>query len=118
MLRRYGVSIEELEQLLIKQQDRCAICKRRWQECVPAKRVRYEKTFLQHLCIDHDHVGGNVRGLLCNACNTAIGLFGEDAQRLESAIDYLRQGRTSADRAAEVHRLARDSFPGSESACP
>jgi hypothetical protein len=45
--------------------------------------------FLQHLCVDHDHANGNVRGLLCNACNTAIGLFEEDVERFATAAAYL-----------------------------
>ena len=45
--------------------------------CGRCKRVRHEVTFLQYLYVDHDHRTGRVRGLLCNACNTAIGLFEE-----------------------------------------
>jgi Recombination endonuclease VII len=42
------------------------------------------------LCIDHDHQRKTIRGLLCNACNTAIGLFEEDLDRFEAAAIYLR----------------------------
>jgi hypothetical protein len=69
----------------------CAICRQPWRACAPAKRARYESTFFQHLCIDHDHRNGNVRGLLCNACNAAIGFFEEDEQRFAEAVSYLRR---------------------------
>jgi hypothetical protein len=49
--------------------------------------------FLQHLCVDHDHRSGHVRGLLCNARNTAIGLFEEDTRRFEAALAYLSESR-------------------------
>jgi hypothetical protein len=88
--RRYGVSIETLELMLKDQRGCCAICRRPWQECPSAKRVRYETSFLHHVCVDHDHALGRVRGLLCNACNTAIGLFEEKPERFSSAMDYLR----------------------------
>lgn len=90
-MRRYGVSIEMLELLLKDERGRCAICRRPWQECPPAKRVRYEASFFHHVCVDHDHGLGKVRGLLCNACNTAIGLFEERPERFENALEYLRQ---------------------------
>jgi hypothetical protein len=90
-MRRYGIALEHLEQMLRDQAGCCAICMRPWQNCVSAKRVRHEVTFLQHLCIDHDHRSGKVRGLLCNACNTAIGLFEEDLNRFQLAMAYLRK---------------------------
>lgn len=87
--RRYGLSIDGLERLLERQQGACGICRRPWLACPPAKRTKFEQHFLQHLCIDHDHKTGQIRGLLCNACNTAIGLFEEDIFRLTGAIAYV-----------------------------
>jgi hypothetical protein len=87
--RKYGVSMPFLEALLDRQCGRCAICMKRWQNCAPAKRVQHEVVFLQYLYVDHDHRNGNVRGLLCNACNTAIGLFEESRERFSAALSYL-----------------------------
>jgi hypothetical protein len=96
MRRKYGTGIEDLKKILREQADCCAICLRPWLACVSAKRSRYEKLFLHHLCVDHDHRSGTVRGLLCNACNTAIGLFEEDLQRFENAVAYLRRHHAAA----------------------
>jgi hypothetical protein len=43
------------------------------------------------LHIDHDHETGRLRGLLCHGCNTAIGLLGDDPERLRRAINYLNE---------------------------
>lgn len=40
-------------------------------------------------CIDHDHVTGNIRGLLCNSCNKAIGLLNDNPNLCKSAVIYL-----------------------------
>lgn len=95
LLRKYGISLEELETLLNKQQGRCAICQKHWRHCVVAKLPRYEVMFLHYLYVDHDHAKGSVRGLLCNGCNTAIGMLEEDPVRLKAAIDYLQGSRGS-----------------------
>ena len=46
------------------------------------------------VCIDHCHITGQVRGGLCNSCNTALGSFRDDKQRLESAVGYLSMARS------------------------
>lgn len=42
------------------------------------------------LVVDHSHVTGAVRGLLCSACNTGLGLFKDSPVRLRNAIEYLK----------------------------
>lgn len=40
--------------------------------------------------IDHCHTTGNIRGLLCDLCNKGLGLFKDDTNLLQNAINYLR----------------------------
>lgn len=75
---KYGITLEEYQNLLKEQENKCAICKR--------EEVQ--------LCIDHDHVTGKTRGLLCHACNRAIGLLKENEQILINAINYVNRYKT------------------------
>lgn len=84
--------MDHLLEMLEAQNGRCAICHKIWAECKAAKRVRYEAMFLHYLYVDHDHQSGRVRGLLCNGCNTAIGMFEEDPSRFDAAASYLKKG--------------------------
>lgn len=80
--------MEFLQTLLAEQNERCAICDRHWSECEPAYKAR---TFLNHLCVDHDHRTIHIRGLLCNNCNTGLGVFEENYGRFLNAMSYLRR---------------------------
>jgi hypothetical protein len=74
--RRFGITQDEYEFLLTRQGGVCAICKRP----PPVK---------GHLAVDHNHITGQLRGLLCRACNTALGSFNEDRETLAEALRYL-----------------------------
>ena len=78
--RVYGLSDEQYRQMIDDQRGLCAICER-----VPAKRGRKHRLFV----IDHDHTTEQVRGLLCDSCNLAIGHLDEDIERLYAVIEYL-----------------------------
>jgi len=77
--KKYGLSVEAYDALYEEQKGACAICSQ------PFKSTR-------DCNVDHDHVTGEVRGLLCHDCNTGIGSLGDDIQRLELAIAYLKGG--------------------------
>src|SRR6266508_7031334 len=69
------LSVAEYDALLESQGGGCAIC-----GDVPKGR----------LVVDHEHETGRVRGLLCSACNVALGFFKDDPRRLASAANYLQ----------------------------
>ena len=77
-LRRYGLTQADADRILAAQGGCCAIC----HVMKPGGRGSWH--------VDHDHVTGRVRGLLCHKCNTGIGLFGDNPMMLEVAVRYLR----------------------------
>ncbi len=78
--RRYGINIKEYNELLELQGGKCKICN-------TDKPGRATDKFFT---IDHCHKTLKVRGLLCHKCNTALGLFDDDIERIEIAINYLK----------------------------
>lgn len=74
--KEYGLTVEDYEAMEIEQQGLCAICQR---TCDSGRR----------LAVDHDHVTGLVRQLLCARCNGGIGQFRHDTELLTRAIAYL-----------------------------
>lgn len=85
-LRIYGISLEEYNKLLEKQNYVCAIC-----HCPEkAKSQRKDREF-KLLSVDHCHTTGKVRGLLCQRCNISIGHSGDNIIILEKMITYLKE---------------------------
>lgn len=81
----YGITPEQYEAMLTAQDGKCAICG----EGEPAAHGRTGRQF--RLSVDHDHSTGRVRGLLCQKCNRAIGLMGDNTETLRRALDYLER---------------------------
>ena len=70
--RAYGLSKEGYDALVESQKGHCAIC-----------------NGMSSLDVDHDHITGEIRGMLCRPCNTALGLFRDSPDNLKKAIAYL-----------------------------
>lgn len=75
----YGLSIENYKRMNQSQGGRCAIC--------GGTQSRGDSD--AGLVVDHDHVTGAVRALLCNLCNTGLGAMRDSPEIMLSAIDYL-----------------------------
>lgn len=77
---KYDITLEEWEVIFTEQNKRCAIC-----GSTDPKSPGWPT--------DHDHVTGQVRGILCSECNGALGLFHDDVEILQAAIEYLSASR-------------------------
>lgn len=80
LVKNYGITLDQYNQILIKQNNVCAICLK--PEANRSKRYK-------NLATDHHHVTKKVRGLLCNKCNRAIGLLGDSIDIALNLTEYL-----------------------------
>ena len=90
--RDYGITYEQYISMIKRQGGACSICGE--QETVVTKGT------LRKLSVDHDHVTGKIRGLLCTGCNQALGLFQDNIDILISAISYLKNAKYAERRIA------------------
>lgn len=82
--RRYGLTVQQYEDMLRAQNNRCKICR---------------EEFTEQPCIDHRHdETKRVRGLLCLGCNSAIGMLREKPENFFAAFNYLEDDRLGIDR--------------------
>lgn len=79
-LKKYGLTVEQYNEMQEKQSGRCAICNQ------PEEQDR-------RLAVDHCHATGKVRALLCQSCNTGLGLFRDSEALLMAAANYLQSTR-------------------------
>lgn len=82
--KKYGLTEDQYRALLKKQGRACAICGAR-QNVVAGKE--------RHFVVDHDHVTGIIRGILCNACNLGLSFFADSPSALRRARLYLLKKR-------------------------
>lgn len=74
---RYGLTNKMFTSMLEQQENSCKLCKK-----------DFETT---KIFVDHCHLTGSVRGLLCPSCNTALGLIKDDLLWLSKAKTYLTE---------------------------
>lgn len=84
LLRRYGLTLARYDEMLKACGNACQICAAPGVEGVRGR-----------LYVDHCHITGAVRGLLCAQCNIGIGALSDSLERVERAAAYLRQYNTS-----------------------
>jgi hypothetical protein len=81
--RTYGITIEQYNEILVKQEGLCAICDSTF------NRINGKTKKLEPLSVDHCHATGRIRGLLCFKCNIGLGYFQDNPILLIKAIEYL-----------------------------
>lgn len=82
----HNITTEQYNKMLKEQNGVCAICGK-----PETKKDRVGKT--QRLSVDHNHNTNKVRGLLCQKCNSILGMAGVDNYGIEllcSAISYIK----------------------------
>ncbi len=79
LIRNFGISEDQYNEILEKQDGKCKICNKH-----PS---------VKKLAVDHCHKTGKIRGLLCEKCNTGLGMFKDDITNLRSAISYIRKSK-------------------------
>lgn len=78
--REYGITPEQYEELLEKQNYCCAVCE------------RHQDEFPRRLAVDHNHITREIRGLLCTHCNRHLVGRHRDGEVLRKVAAYIEQG--------------------------
>lgn len=84
LLRNFGITLTQFNDILIAQNNLCGICK------LPETK-KGRKGGTQPLSVDHCHSTNAIRGLLCQKCNTGIGMFDDCTDKLNSAINWIKK---------------------------
>ena len=76
--RNYGITLADFNRMVLAQGSKCACCG------TSEPRGKHNQW-----CVDHDHVTGTVRELLCKDCNIVLGLVEDSPQHLHRLSEYV-----------------------------
>ena len=79
--QRFKITLLEFVFIYLKQGQHCALCLK--------KDSGLSGAGLLH--VDHDHISGEVRGLLCQDCNVGLGYANDSQDTLKVGIKYLKR---------------------------
>jgi len=82
LMRKYGLSLEDYEKMLVSQKYICPICK---------EKLDINENNGKRIVVDHDHNTEAVRGLIHANCNSLLGFAGDNNKILLNAKEYLEQ---------------------------
>jgi hypothetical protein len=72
--RMYGITAEHFDEMMLAQGGACAVC-----------------LVVTRLVVDHNHTTGEVRGLLCHHCNSALGMLKESERSCLNLLAYIQR---------------------------
>lgn len=73
LARKFGLTTEEFSTMIVQQNNKCKTC----------------ESEMKQPQVDHNHITGKVRGLLCKPCNMSLGLIKENSKTLHNMISYI-----------------------------
>ena len=79
---KYGITLEQFHEMINNQNGLCYICN---------DKLELNNMGAKCACIDHNHITGKVRKILCRNCNTALGHAKESKTILQKMIQYLEE---------------------------
>lgn len=77
----YGIDQQIFDWVLAAQKNKCNVCEKELK--LGGKRTK------DHAVVDHDHITHKVRGIICHACNVAIGMFNDNPSVMVKAANYV-----------------------------
>lgn len=77
LLKGYGITVNIYNKIYSKQQGRCAIC------------GIHQSKIKRSLNVDHDHITGSIRGLLCDKCNLQLSAYKDNISTIINSINEL-----------------------------
>lgn len=81
LMKSYGITLEQYNIMFESQGGVCLIC--------GCPEIIKRKGKIKNLAVDHNHITGKVRGLLCQKCNQALGLLNENPVVIKSLLEYI-----------------------------